>query len=84
VIGRIDGWGDVEMDDRQRRRRRVERRLCGVRSLPTRKFFAASPPPVTDLAHGGYAEYMIAPSRRSPRVPDGLSATDAAPLLCRV
>ncbi len=31
---------------------------------------------------GGYAEYMIAPSAAVALVPDGLSAVDAAPLMC--
>ena len=31
---------------------------------------------------GGYAEYMIAPEVAMARVPDGVSFTDAAPLLC--
>ena len=31
---------------------------------------------------GGYAEYMVAPAEALARIPDGLSATEAAPLLC--
>jgi D-arabinose 1-dehydrogenase-like Zn-dependent alcohol dehydrogenase len=31
---------------------------------------------------GGYAEYMIAPSGALAQIPDGLSAVDAAPLMC--
>ena len=31
---------------------------------------------------GGYAEYMIAPAIAVARMPDGMSFTDAAPLLC--
>jgi D-arabinose 1-dehydrogenase-like Zn-dependent alcohol dehydrogenase len=31
---------------------------------------------------GGYAEYMVAPVETLARIPDGLSAVDAAPLLC--
>jgi D-arabinose 1-dehydrogenase-like Zn-dependent alcohol dehydrogenase len=31
---------------------------------------------------GGYAQYMIAHASAVARIPDGLSATDAAPLLC--
>jgi D-arabinose 1-dehydrogenase-like Zn-dependent alcohol dehydrogenase len=31
---------------------------------------------------GGYAEYMIAPSGALAKIPDGLSAVDAAPLMC--
>jgi alcohol dehydrogenase/propanol-preferring alcohol dehydrogenase len=43
----------------------------------------ASPVPVTGFSHdGGYGEYMIAPVTSLARVPDDLSATDAAPLLC--
>jgi D-arabinose 1-dehydrogenase-like Zn-dependent alcohol dehydrogenase len=48
------------------------------------KFFACiTGPPITGIAHdGGYGEYMIAPVTSLARVPDGLSATDAAPLMC--
>ncbi len=48
------------------------------------KFFAClTGPPVTGISHdGGYAEYMIALVTSLARVPDGLSATDAAPLMC--
>lgn len=31
---------------------------------------------------GGYAEYMVAPAEAVARIPDDLSAVDAAPLLC--
>jgi D-arabinose 1-dehydrogenase-like Zn-dependent alcohol dehydrogenase len=31
---------------------------------------------------GGYAEYMVAPAEALAKIPDGLSAMDAAPLLC--
>lgn len=31
---------------------------------------------------GGYAEYMIAPAAAVARIPDGMSFSDAAPLLC--
>jgi propanol-preferring alcohol dehydrogenase len=31
---------------------------------------------------GGYAEYLLAPASHSTPIPDGLSAIDAAPLLC--
>ena len=31
---------------------------------------------------GGYAEYMIAPASAVARIPEGLAAVDAAPLLC--
>ena len=33
-------------------------------------------------ADGGYGEYMLAPQSALARVPDGLSAEDAAPLMC--
>ena len=48
------------------------------------KFFACvSGPPITGISHdGGYGEYMIAPVTSLARVPEGLSATDAAPLMC--
>jgi D-arabinose 1-dehydrogenase-like Zn-dependent alcohol dehydrogenase len=38
---------------------------------------------VTGISHdGGYGEYMIAPANSVARVPDGLAATDAGPLMC--
>ncbi len=48
------------------------------------KFFACvTGPPITGISYdGGYGEQMIAPVTALARVPDGLSATDAAPLLC--
>jgi alcohol dehydrogenase/propanol-preferring alcohol dehydrogenase len=48
------------------------------------KFFACvSGPPVTGISHdGGYGETMIAPVTSLARVPDSLSPTDAAPLMC--
>ena len=47
-------------------------------------FFACvTGPPITGISHdGGYAESMIAPVTSLARVPDGLSATEAAPLMC--
>jgi D-arabinose 1-dehydrogenase-like Zn-dependent alcohol dehydrogenase len=47
-------------------------------------FFACETgPPVTGISFdGGYAEYMIAPSRALARVPDGLTDVEAAPLMC--
>src|SRR5262249_32193683 len=48
------------------------------------KFFACvTGPPVTGIAHdGGYGDYMIAGVTPLARVPDRLSAPDAAPLVC--
>ena len=48
------------------------------------KFFACvTGPPITGISHdGGYGEFMIAPASSLARVPDELSATDAAPLMC--
>jgi D-arabinose 1-dehydrogenase-like Zn-dependent alcohol dehydrogenase len=48
------------------------------------QFFACvTGPPVTGISHdGGYGEYMIAPATSLARVPDALSSTDAAPLMC--
>jgi D-arabinose 1-dehydrogenase-like Zn-dependent alcohol dehydrogenase len=48
------------------------------------KFFACvTGPPTTGISHdGGYGEYMIAPVTSLARVPDTLSATDGAPLMC--
>ncbi|MCO7219736.1 alcohol dehydrogenase catalytic domain-containing protein [Klenkia sp. PcliD-1-E] len=38
---------------------------------------------VTGLsADGGYADYLVAPADALARIPDGLSDTDAAPLMC--
>jgi D-arabinose 1-dehydrogenase-like Zn-dependent alcohol dehydrogenase len=38
---------------------------------------------VTGISHdGGYAEYVVVPSASVARIPDGLSAVDAGPLLC--
>ena len=58
---------------------------CG-RCEPCRRgqFFACvTGPPVTGISHdGGYGEYMIAPVTSLARVPDGLSADEAAPLMC--
>jgi D-arabinose 1-dehydrogenase-like Zn-dependent alcohol dehydrogenase len=58
---------------------------CG-RCDPCRRgqFFACvTGPPVTGIAHdGGYGEYMIAPVSSLARVPDGLTAEEAAPLMC--
>jgi D-arabinose 1-dehydrogenase-like Zn-dependent alcohol dehydrogenase len=40
-------------------------------------------PQVPGIAYdGGYAEYMIAPAGALARIPDGLSAPDAGPLMC--
>lgn len=40
-------------------------------------------PQITGISiDGGYAEYMIAPSSALARIPDELSATEAAPLMC--
>ena len=48
------------------------------------QFFACvTGPPITGISHdGGYGEFMIAPVTSLARVPDGLSSTDAAPLMC--
>jgi D-arabinose 1-dehydrogenase-like Zn-dependent alcohol dehydrogenase len=38
---------------------------------------------VTGISHdGGYAEYAVVPSESVARIPEGLSAVDAGPLLC--
>jgi D-arabinose 1-dehydrogenase-like Zn-dependent alcohol dehydrogenase len=40
-------------------------------------------PQITGLTYdGGYAEYMIAPAEALAQIPDGLSAEEAAPLMC--
>ena len=48
------------------------------------QFFACvTGPPITGISHdGGYGAYMLAPVSSLARVPDALSATDAAPLMC--
>jgi D-arabinose 1-dehydrogenase-like Zn-dependent alcohol dehydrogenase len=46
-------------------------------------FMTCEAPQVTGiLFDGGYAEYMVAPQEGLARVPDALSAAEAAPLLC--
>jgi propanol-preferring alcohol dehydrogenase len=38
---------------------------------------------ITGISHdGGYAEYVVVPAESLARIPDGLSAEEAAPLLC--
>lgn len=38
---------------------------------------------ITGISHdGGYAEYVVVPSESAARIPDGLSAVEAGPLLC--
>jgi D-arabinose 1-dehydrogenase-like Zn-dependent alcohol dehydrogenase len=87
VVGRIDAIGpDVEgWTLGQRVGVGWHGGYCG-RCDPCRRgqFFACvTGPPVTGITHdGGYGEYMIAPATSLARVPDRLSATDAAPLLC--
>ena len=40
-------------------------------------------PQVTGISYdGGYADYMIAPAEALAQIPDGLSAEEAAPLMC--
>jgi len=48
------------------------------------QFFACvTGPPITGITHdGGYGQSMIAPVSSLARVPDALSPTDAAPLMC--
>lgn len=49
------------------------------------EFFACSEERVTGLTYdGGYADYMIAPMEALALIPDVLSATEAAPLMCAV
>jgi alcohol dehydrogenase/propanol-preferring alcohol dehydrogenase len=87
VVGRIDAIGDdVEgWSIGQRVGVGWNGGYCG-RCDPCRRgqFFACvTGPPVTGLSHdGGYGEFMIAPVTSLGRVPEGLSPTDAAPLLC--
>jgi D-arabinose 1-dehydrogenase-like Zn-dependent alcohol dehydrogenase len=58
---------------------------CG-RCEPCRRgqfFGCVTGPPVTGIAHdGGYGEYMVAPVTSLARIPDALSAEEAAPLMC--
>jgi alcohol dehydrogenase/propanol-preferring alcohol dehydrogenase len=87
VVGRIDALGaDVEgWNVGQRVGVGWHGGYCG-RCDPCRRgqFFACvTGPPVTGISHdGGYGESMIAPVTSLARVPEGLSPTDAAPLLC--
>jgi D-arabinose 1-dehydrogenase-like Zn-dependent alcohol dehydrogenase len=87
VVGRIDAIGaDVEgWTIGQRVGVGWHGGYCG-QCDPCRRgqFFACvTGPPVTGISHdGGYGESMIAPVTSLARVPEGLSATDAAPLLC--
>jgi alcohol dehydrogenase/propanol-preferring alcohol dehydrogenase len=87
VVGRIDAVGpDVEgWAVGQRVGVGWNGGYCG-RCDPCRRgwFFACvTGPPVTGVSRdGGYGESMIAPVTALARVPDALSATDAAPLLC--
>jgi alcohol dehydrogenase/propanol-preferring alcohol dehydrogenase len=87
VIGRIDAIGpDVEgWAIGQRVGVGWNGGYCG-RCDPCRRgqfFGCVTGPPVTGIAFdGGYGEAMIAPVTSLARVPDGLSSTDAAPLLC--
>jgi D-arabinose 1-dehydrogenase-like Zn-dependent alcohol dehydrogenase len=46
-------------------------------------FVTCSNPQLPGITHdGGYADYMIAPTEGVASIPDGLSATDAAPMMC--
>ena len=87
VIGRIDAIGaDVEgWTVGQRVGVGWHGGYCG-HCDPCRRgqFFACvTGPPVTGISHdGGYGESMIAPVTSLARVPEGLSPTDAAPLMC--
>jgi D-arabinose 1-dehydrogenase-like Zn-dependent alcohol dehydrogenase len=87
VIGRVDALGPGVEGWRIGERVGVgwNGGFCG-KCNPCRrgKFFACvTGPPVTGISHdGGYGECMIAPVSSLARVPDALSATDAAPLMC--
>lgn len=87
VIGRVDAVGPGV--DRWTIGQRVgvgwHGGYCGTCDPCRRgRFFACvTGPPVTGISFdGGYAECMIAPATALARVPDGLSSTDAAPLMC--
>jgi len=57
---------------------------CG-QCIPCRKglFINCVTGKVTGITHdGGYAEYVVVPAESVARIPDGLSAVEAAPLLC--
>jgi D-arabinose 1-dehydrogenase-like Zn-dependent alcohol dehydrogenase len=87
VIGRIDALGPGVEGWRIGERVGVgwNGGYCGSCDPCRRgKFFACvTGPPVTGISHdGGYAESMIAPVTSLARVPDALSATEAAPLMC--
>jgi D-arabinose 1-dehydrogenase-like Zn-dependent alcohol dehydrogenase len=52
----------------------------GVADLRTGARVAPQIPGIT--YDGGYADYVVAPAAALARIPDGLAATDAAPLMC--
>ena len=86
IVGRIDALGPgVEgWTAGAARRRRLARRLLR-RCDPCRRgdFFACQTGQITGITlDGGYARVLIAPATSLARVPDGLSAAEAAPLLC--
>ena len=87
VIGRVDALGPGVEGWRVGERVGVgwHGGYCG-RCDPCRhgQFFACvTGPPITGISHdGGYGESMIAPVTSLARVPDGLSAEEAAPLMC--
>src|SRR5262245_26732717 len=87
VIGRVDALGPGVDGWRVGQRVGVgwNGGYCGTCDPCRRgKFFACvTGPPITGISHdGGYGGCMIAPATSLARVPDALSATDAAPLMC--
>ena len=87
VVGRIDALGSAVEGWTVGQRVGIgwHGGYCG-RCTPCRRgqfFGCVTGPPITGISHdGGYGEFMIAPITSLARVPDGLSPTDAAPLMC--
>lgn len=86
VAGVIDGIGDGVSGFKLGQRVGVgwHGGYCGG-CAPCRHgdLFACDTQQVTGISFdGGYAEYMVAPVSAVARIPDGLAAVDAAPILC--
>jgi D-arabinose 1-dehydrogenase-like Zn-dependent alcohol dehydrogenase len=86
VVGTIDALGPGVVDFTQGQRVGVgwHGGYCGHCDACRRgNFFACESGRVTGLTHdGGYADYMIAHWTAVARLPDGLSAVEAGPLVC--
>ena len=74
----------IEWKTGQRVGRRMARwSLWSLRILPTGGFRLLSICQVPGISYdGGYADYVIVPTEAVASIPDELSATEAAPLMC--